>query len=74
MVAGTPDYAYKAPYFVSHVLSILSDRLGPELVMRGGLKIYTTMDLRLQEKAEAMVKKGVAEGASELRPASLGKQ
>jgi 1A family penicillin-binding protein len=59
-LANTPDYAYRAPYFVSHVLSLLSDRLGPELVMRGGLKIYTTMDLRMQEQAERLIKQGVA--------------
>lgn len=59
-LANTPDYAYRAPYFVSQVLSTLSERLGPELVMRGGLKIYTTMDLRMQEEAERLIRSGVA--------------
>ncbi|MFP5502411.1 MAG: transglycosylase domain-containing protein [Candidatus Sericytochromatia bacterium] len=58
--ANTPNYAYRAPYFTSHVLSLLSDRLGQDLVMRGGLKIHTTMDLRLQEHAEQLIKQGVA--------------
>lgn len=58
--ANTPDYAYRAPYFTSHVLSVLSERLGRDLVMRGALKIYTTLDLRLQEEAEATIRSGVA--------------
>ncbi len=58
--ANTPDYAYRAPYFTSHVLSVLSERLGRDLVMRGALKIYTTLDLRMQEEAEATIRSGVA--------------
>lgn len=58
--ANTPDYAYRAPYFTSYVLQVLSDRLGRDLVMRGALKIYTTLDLRLQEEAEATIRNGVA--------------
>ena len=58
--ANTPDYAYRAPYFTSHVLSVLSERLGRDLVMRGALKIYTTLDLKLQEEAEATIRSGVA--------------
>jgi penicillin-binding protein 1A len=54
------DYAYKAPYFISQVLSMLTERLGADYVMRGGLKIYTTLDLPLQEYAERVVRQGVA--------------
>jgi membrane peptidoglycan carboxypeptidase len=57
--ANTPDYAYRAPYFTSQVLAQLSDRLGADLVMRGALKIYTTMDLNLQEEAEGLMRRGV---------------
>jgi 1A family penicillin-binding protein len=58
--ANTPDYAYRAPYFTSHVLSILTERLGRDLVERGALRIHTTMDLRLQEEAERIIRTGVA--------------
>ncbi|MDB5101382.1 MAG: penicillin-binding protein family [Cyanobacteria bacterium RYN_339] len=57
--ANTPDYAYRAPYFTSQVLTQLSDRLGADLVMRGALKIYTTMDLTMQEEAEGLIRRGV---------------
>ena len=46
--ANTPDYAYRAPYYTSHVLALLSERLGRDLVMRGALKIYTTLDLKVR--------------------------
>lgn len=57
------DYAYRAPYFTSQVLQQLSDRYGADLVMRGGLKIYTTLDLPAQEEAERLIRRGVAADA-----------
>lgn len=58
--ANTPDYAYRAPYFTSYVLSLMQERFGTDLVMRGALKIHTTLDLAMQEEAEAVIKSGVA--------------
>ena len=48
---------YRAPFFVSEALSELADLLeGREDVLaRGGLKVHTTLDLDLQEKAEQLV-------------------
>ena len=47
----------KAPYFVSHILfKELIPQFGSDRVYKGGLKIYTTLDLDLQEAAEEAVK------------------
>lgn len=45
----------KAPHFVQMVKTQVSEQLGDSVVGRGGLKIYTTLDLRVQDKLiEAM--------------------
>lgn len=50
----------KAPHFVMYVRSQVEQLYGPEVLYRGGLQVYTTLDLGLQEAAEAEVKAGVA--------------
>lgn len=47
---------YRAPFFVSEVLFQLREQCGDLLQRRGGLHIYTTLDLALQEKAERLLK------------------
>lgn len=42
----------KHPYFVTYVIQELEKEFGPEVVRRGGLKVYTTMDSEVQEAAE----------------------
>jgi penicillin-binding protein 1A len=44
-----------APYFISYVLQELTDKYGEELVYHGGLKVYTTLDSRMQSAAESVV-------------------
>lgn len=51
----------KVPYFTSYVLKELSNRYDEELLYRGGLKIYTTVDLKLQERAEEIIKRDVTQ-------------
>jgi penicillin-binding protein 1A len=41
-----------APYFVEYVKQDLIERLGPERVYEGGLRVYTTLDPALQRHAE----------------------
>lgn len=54
----------KAPYFVSYILfQHLLPTYGKDMVYRGGLKIYTTLDLDLQEKARESINKLKSEGA-----------
>ena len=47
--------SFKAPHFVQYVQKILSERYGEAVVEQGGLKVTTTIDLKLQEEAEAIV-------------------
>jgi 1A family penicillin-binding protein len=50
--------AIKAPHFVLYVQDQLAKKYGEKTVEEGGLKVYTTLDLRLQEIAENAVKEG----------------
>lgn len=50
----------RAPYFTEYIRRILVDRYGEEVVYRGGLKIYTTLDLRQQKAAEKALARGLA--------------
>ncbi|QFR39220.1 hypothetical protein A9Q91_03215 [Candidatus Gracilibacteria bacterium 28_42_T64] len=47
----------KAPHFVFYVKEYLENLYGKDVVSMGGLKIFTTLDYELQEKAEEIVKK-----------------
>lgn len=47
-----------APYFVSSVQNYLTDKYGKEFLQEGGLKVYTSIDLKLQALAEQVVKEG----------------
>jgi 1A family penicillin-binding protein len=50
----------KAPHFVMEVRAILEDMFGPQILERGGLKVTTTLDWGLQEKAQDIVAKEIA--------------
>ncbi len=50
----------KAPHFVMFVRDLLAQKYGPRVVSQGGLKIYTTLDLNLQEKVEEIVKNEIS--------------
>ncbi len=47
-----------APYFVQMIQNYLTDKYGNEFLREGGLRVYTTLDLRLQGIAEQVVKEG----------------
>jgi penicillin-binding protein 1C len=47
----------RAPHFVMYVREYLNERYGEEFVEQKGLKVITTLDMRLQEKAEELVKR-----------------
>ncbi|MDD2907214.1 MAG: transglycosylase domain-containing protein [Candidatus Gracilibacteria bacterium] len=49
----------KAPHFVFYIKEYLEEKYGKEIVSAGGLQIYTTIDGKLQEKAEEIVQKQV---------------
>lgn len=51
----------RAPHWVFYVLDQLERRYGPDLLRRGGLRVITTLDPRLQEVAETAVRERIAE-------------
>jgi penicillin-binding protein 1A len=55
------DTFAKAPYFTEHVRRQLLERYGREMLYRGGLRIFTTVDLGMQQAAGKAVRKGLAE-------------
>jgi len=50
----------KAPYFVDYCIERLKERFGYQL-FTGGLKIYSTLDYRMQQIATEAVKNGMAD-------------
>lgn len=62
-----------APYFVDYVKKIAIDQIGIDerLMNEGGLTIHTTLDARMQQVAEAAVKKGLKGGNTELQTALI---
>jgi 1A family penicillin-binding protein len=61
---------YQHPYFVDHVLAELSQWFGSDVVRRGGLRVTTSMDIRLQAAAE----QALAQGLAKAGPASRVEQ
>ncbi len=62
------DYSNKrdkvtAPYFSTFILSQLLEEYGANMVYKGGLKIYTTLDLEMQKFAEKALQESGREGA-----------
>jgi penicillin-binding protein 1A len=45
-----------APHFVEYVKQDLIERLGVEAVFQGGLRVYTTLDTRMQGEAERVAR------------------
>ena len=47
---------YRAPYFTNYLLEQLVTRYGTDVVFKGGLRVYSTLDIELQEAAEKMLR------------------
>lgn len=50
------SHSIKAPHFSFYVKNQLIDKFGEAMVESGGLQVTTTLDYKLQEKAEGIVK------------------
>lgn len=48
-----------APYFVEEIRKWATRRFGEDTVFHGGLRIYTTLDTRMQRSAEAAIRTGL---------------
>jgi 1A family penicillin-binding protein len=61
----------KAPHFVMFVKQYLEDKYGPEIVDQQGLKVITTLDYDLQQKAEALAKKYGLQNAKDFNATNI---
>lgn len=50
------EIGFKAPHFVLYVKEKLIEQFGDKMVEQGGLKVTTTLDYKLQETAQKIVK------------------
>ncbi len=57
-----------AAYFVEHVRQQLEASYGANAVYKGGLTVYTTLDLRLQDLAQRAVEKGARDADLKAAP------
>lgn len=51
----------RAPYFTEHVRRYLLKKYGKDLLYRGGLKVYTTLNLKMQGLAKKALNRGLYE-------------
>lgn len=63
----TPQTTLRAPHFISYVRSLLEEEYGAERVNSGGMQVITTLDLDLQERAQAIVQWQLSELARRTR-------
>jgi penicillin-binding protein 1A len=54
---STPSASNRRSYLTDWIAAQLIDRYGAERVRRGGLRVYTTLDARLQRQAEQAITK-----------------
>jgi len=55
LIFNSAKIEIKAPHFVMMIKDLLTEQLGEKTVTQGGLKVVTTLDLNLQEKAQKIV-------------------
>ena len=48
-----------APYFVEEVRQFLERKYGPEAVREKGMRVYTTLNIKIQQIAEKALRKGL---------------
>ena len=51
---------FKAPHFVQYIQKVLEDRYGEQVIEQGGLRVTTTLDLDIQDKAQQVVSEEIA--------------
>lgn len=56
-----PGVEQAAPYFVEYVRQLLVAKYGESMVYKGGLKVFTTLNMEMQKAAEAAFAAGLRE-------------
>jgi penicillin-binding protein 1A len=56
-----PSVEQAAPYFVEYIRQLLVAKYGEEMVYKGGLKVYTTVNMEMQKAAEVAFAAGLRE-------------
>ncbi|MBF0550093.1 MAG: transglycosylase domain-containing protein [Deltaproteobacteria bacterium] len=59
-----PEVRSKDYYFISHVRDILEERLGREMIYRGGLTVRTTLNQTVQDAADTAFREGFSSDSS----------
>jgi len=59
-------------YFLDHLKDLLEARLGSDLVYKGGLSVYTTLNPLMQRAAEQALREGLKAIAARQRPRTAG--
>jgi 1A family penicillin-binding protein len=68
LVLATAAFPIRAPHFVMYVWEQLREQFGDEAIFAGGLRVFTTLDVELQERAQSIA----AEHLRALNTASEG--
>jgi 1A family penicillin-binding protein len=53
-------------YFLDAVMKSLEETYSPEVVYHGGLRVYTTLDVGMQQRAETALQQGIAQLESQM--------
>lgn len=62
----------KAPHFVMYIRELLAEKYGEEALAERGLKVITTLDYDLQQKAEEIVKEKAAINTAKFNASNAG--
>jgi penicillin-binding protein 1C len=62
----------KAPHFAIYARKWLEDHFGPDVVYRGGLRVFTTLDLELNNKAQEILAQHVKKLAEDKKNVNNG--
>lgn len=65
------DISIKAPYFVAYVRKLLEKEFGGARLYRTGLKVYTTLNYKMQQAAEKAVAKGLDQLSGRMQKCGL---